>query len=105
MEFKPPRRSSKYEPYSPEWWEELDLMFEQTVGLISQEMTPDFSKEDWMELYRKSKEGDSTSVNLLMSLFERKGKRFLELQLRHMKGVPITDEEMDELIRIREDRK
>ena len=88
-----------------EFWDELDRCFELSVDHISKDMTPNFSKEDWMELYRKSKEGDTTSINLLMSLFERKGKRFLELQLRHMKGVPITDEEMDELIRIREDRK
>ena len=92
-----------YQGLTPEQWDDLDIKFEQIVTIIASEMTPNFSKEDWMELYRKSKEGDTTSSQLLMSLFERKGKRFLELQTRHMSGDPITDEEMDELIKIRDD--
>ena len=86
-----------------EFWDELDRIFELSVDFISKDMTPNFSKEDWMELYRRSKQGDMTSINLLMSLFQRKGKRYLELQTRHMSGDPITDEEMDELIKIRDD--
>ena len=92
-----------YQGLTPEQWDDLDIKFEQIVTLIASEMTPNFSKEDWMELYRKSKEGDTTSSQLLMSLFERKGKRFLELHFRHMSGDPLTYEEMDELIKIRDD--
>ena len=95
--------SFKDNSLTPEEWNELDRMFELTVSHLSQVMTPDFSKEDWMELYRRSKEGDMTSVNLLMSLFNRKGKRYLEIATRHMEGILITDEEREELRKIRED--
>ena len=33
---------------TPEEWNELDRMIELTVDLISRDMTPNFSKEDWM---------------------------------------------------------
>ena len=89
---------------TPEQWVELDRMVEQSVHFIARDMTPDFSKEDWMELYRKSKQGDMTSLKLFLSLFQRKGKRYIQLQTKHISGDPLTDEEMDELIKIRDDK-
>ena len=91
--------------FTPEQWVELDRMVEQSVDFIARDMTPDFSKEDWMELYRNGfKQGDMTSLKLFLSLFQRKGQRYIQLQTRHMSGDPITDEEMEELIKIRNDK-
>ena len=42
--------SFKDNSLTPEEWNELDRMFELTVSHLSQVMTPNFSKEDWMEL-------------------------------------------------------
>ena len=92
MEFKPPRRSSKYEPYSPEWWEELDLMFEQTVGLISQEMTPDFSKEDWLLSLKLAEQGDIKATMICYEKFKEIEPYLTgEIRRKLLKNIPVGE--------------
>lgn len=46
----------------------LEHMFDS----IHKEITPDFTKEDWIQLMEKSSEGDMTSYDLLVSLWHSK---------------------------------
>ena len=45
---------------------------EHMFASIHKELTPDFSKEDWIQLMEKSSEGDMTSYDLLVSLWHSK---------------------------------
>ena len=45
---------------------------EHMFASIHKELTPDFSKEDWIQLMEKSSAGDMTSLELLMSLWNSK---------------------------------
>ena len=45
---------------------------EHMFASIHKEITPDFTKEDWIQLIEKSSEGDMTSFDLLMSLWNSK---------------------------------
>ena len=46
----------------------LEHMFDS----IHKEITPDFTKEDWIQLMEKSSEGDMTSYDLLVSIWHSK---------------------------------
>ena len=48
---------------------------------ISEHLTPDFSKEDWLSLYERAMDGDLTSLEMFCALFRTKVKPYLNPDL------------------------
>lgn len=48
--------------------ESMPLMFE----AIHSELTPDFTAEDWMKLWKRAESGDTTSRQMLCELWKQK---------------------------------
>ena len=53
----------------------------QFMGDISEHLTPDFSKEDWLSLYDRAMEGDLTSLEMFCALFNTKVKPYVDQEL------------------------
>ena len=69
--------------------EKLKLQFlEEIFDEIAEKLTPDFSKDDWMNLFEKARQGDPTSGEMFMRLWQRKvephihpeWKKFLKIE-------------------------
>ena len=49
---------------------------------ISQKLTPEFSKEDWLKLWERANKGDITSCELFGVLWESKVNPYLRPEFR-----------------------
>ncbi len=59
--------------------EELLLKF---YGEISKKLTPEFSAEDWLKLCKNASQGDMTSMEMFMVLWETKVIPYLDPKFR-----------------------
>jgi len=59
---------NKSKHLTPEEKELISFFFEKTSELI----TPDFSKQDWLDLHARAHEGDMTSMEMFIALFKDK---------------------------------
>ena len=49
-----------------------EQFLEEIFDEISEKLTTDFSKDDWLELWKRSYEGDPISAEMFMRLWQKK---------------------------------
>ena len=62
------------------------------LEMVSTNLTPDFSVEDWLNLIDRAMEGDSISLEILYHLWETKVNPFLPPELQSKEGHPFRKE-------------